>query len=161
MSKKYLVAKKHIERKDLFVISSFIEAEETNAGNYIVKDLVYLEFYRGYDINSRVSMAINSLKLRNIYYALKELYKTGKTNYKEFTDSSLSQKNTSESEKKMVTFKLEKEQYYINLNKDGYRVVFDAYSLLSFIDMIELIANTTDEVLYKYQRAFEKSKGKN
>lgn len=47
----------------------------------------------------------------------------------------------------MLSFNLENEQYYINLNKDNYRVVFDTYTLLSFIDMIEVLVNTTDDII--------------
>lgn len=39
-----------LEIRGPFVVSFFVEVKETNAGNYIIKDLIYLEFYRGYNI---------------------------------------------------------------------------------------------------------------
>lgn len=160
--KKIKVANKIFSFQSLFIINTFIEIESSTTSKYpICKDIVFFEFYKGYDrAESKITMSLDSFELRKLSYACKELYKTGKSDYKNFTDPQLSN-NTSSSGKKEITIACKDNVYFLNLtqrnNNDGERkIVFDKYGILSFCDELDLIANETESMLYKCQRMMEK-----
>lgn len=155
---KYKVATKTIDSQNLFVINSYIEVIESNSSKFpICKDLVFLEFYKGFDRKTQISMQYNSFELRRLSYALKELYKLGHSSYKNFTDPSLSS-NSNNSGKKSVSVGKSGDSFFLNLsqsNEATRNVQLDKYSLLSLCDSLNLISEETERTLYKYQRQLE------
>jgi hypothetical protein len=153
-NKKFKIASKQISTANLFIINSFIEVVVPEGSTTsIAKDLVFLEFYQGYNRNTKLSMMMDCFELRRLSYGLKELYKIGKSSYKNFTDPKLSN-NTNSSGRKELSLGLIDNKYFVNLrheNADTYKITLDKYSLLAFCDSIDLIAETTETKLYSYQ----------
>jgi hypothetical protein len=157
---KHKVANKIFSFQSLFIINSYIEIEGSiNSKFPICKDTIFLEFYKGYERNNtKISMTINSFELRMLSYACRELFKTGKTNFINYTDPQLS-KNTSSAGRKELSLGFDSKNYFLNLsqnNSDKRKAIFNKYGILSFADIIENIANETETMLYKCQRQLEK-----
>ncbi len=159
-SNKKLVATRLYERKNLLVINSYITIEVKNE-TPIAKDLVYLEFYTKYHRQTKLPMSMNALELRELYYGCKELYTKKTTTYKNHTNAGLSDKTISDSKGlKTLTLNSIQDNYILNLQEgvDNKRdITFDAYSFLSFIDSIKLIAEETESSLFKVQRQLAKN----
>jgi hypothetical protein len=159
-SNRKLVASRQYEKKNLLVVNSYITIEGKQNG-FIAKELIYLEFYKGYDRNTKVSMSMNSLELRELYYGCKELYSKGSTNYKNHTNAALSDKTKSDL-KGIKTLQLGRFTSTVNsfmLNIQEKRdILFEAYSFLSFMDSIKNIADETEQCLFKIQRQLAKNR---
>lgn len=159
--KKARVLQKVFSTKDLFIINSYIEIDQNTFSGYpVCTDVIFLEFYNGYDRNTQVPMTVNSMELRRLLYACKEMIKSSEDEfepkYENYTDPSLSSKSSNNG-KKRLTVKKSKGTYYINLSYKGviYKTNFDIYGILSFSDTLEEIAKLTDNTLYYYQRKME------
>jgi len=168
MSKKnYKIAQKAYNSKNLFNIVAYIEQTITEEQNRYFKDLIYLEFTpgtsSGYNNNARISIKYSATELRNLSYALKELYKLKTSNYIKFADASLSSE-TSSNDKKKVTLLHDpnKDFYYINVAQGATKIgiEFDKYSILSKSDEMQEIAQLIDSSLYRFQRENEKALSK-
>ncbi|PHR71095.1 MAG: hypothetical protein COA66_10260 [Arcobacter sp.] len=166
--KKYRVAQKGFQSKNLLNISAFITVTKNSSSAYpVCKDLVYLEFYNGirnasgfsYDYNNRISMKMDSYELRRLVHGCKELLRSGKTNYKNYTDPNLTR--TSNGYKKTLTLGVKEDpskgsNYFINMETNAaINISFDVYGFASFCDITNKIAEECESVLYNYQRKME------
>lgn len=91
-------------------------------------------------------------EIRQFMYACKEIYKTGKSDYKNYTDPNLTA--SSIGSKKELTLGFTGGNYFINISSGNlkYSHNFTTYGFLSFIDTLECISNETERILYNYQR---------
>lgn len=165
--KKYKVGQKAFKTQNLFSISAFIETRASNTSKYpFCEDVIFLEFSEGknssnvfvYDTKNKITMMMNSDELRCLMYGCKELLKTGKTDYKNYTDPGLSSSTTNGS-KKVLTLGFSNTTYFINIEMGNrkIRIMFDKYKFSSLCDTLENIANEAETLLFNYQRKLEAS----
>lgn len=159
----FRVAQKAFKAKTMINIESNIEATKNSPElNYysFLEDVIFFKLVPGlhsngrytFDVKNQLVMQMNFDELRQLMYACKELYKNGKSNYKNYTDPSLT--STAIGNKKELSLGAGEGTYFINMNsgniKHSYN--FNTYAFLSFIDTLEAIANETEKTLYMYQR---------
>lgn len=151
--KKYRVAHKSYTGKHLFAISAWIE-EELLEKHRVYSDVVFFEFTELYDAKSKSVLALTSGDMRSMVYGVRELLKTGKTQYEKYTDPNLTGAN---GKKKQISFgKTENPiNYFINFTSGNTKISFsfDTYAFAGFADSLSLIAEETEKALYYYQRS--------
>ena len=125
-------------KKNLLIINAHIEDKNNN-----IKERVYFEFYQNYDRSKAIKMVLNITDLRAFVYALKETAKTGKSEWKKYTESN--------GVKKQITLNSQ----YINAT-DGRLKIGIAFSgiheVLAIADDFAGIANEVEKELFNYQR---------
>lgn len=162
---KYLfrVAQKAFKGKNMLNIESNIEAiknsPEINYYTYL-SDVIFFKIASGvtshgkytYDVNNQVVMQMDFDEVRQLMYGCKELYKTGKTDYKNYTDPNLT--SSSSGNRKELTLGLSNGIFFVNISSGNqkYSQNFTSYGFLSFIDTLESISDETERILYNYQR---------
>ena len=163
---KYLfrVAQKAFKAKNMLNIESNIEATKNEpTSNYysFLTDVIFLKIATGvnpsgnrytYDTKNQVIMQMDFDEIRQFMYGCKELYKTGKTNYKNYTDPNLT--SSSVGNKKELTMAMSNGVFFVNIASGtlNHSFNFNAYGFLSFIDTLECISDETERILYNYQR---------
>lgn len=162
---KYLfrVAQKAFKGKNMLNIESNIEAiknsPEINYYNYLA-DVIFFKIALGthsngkytYDVNNQIVMQMDFDEIRQFMYACKEIYKTGKSDYRNYTDPNLT--SSSSGSKKELTLGFTGGNYFVNISSGNtkYSHNFTTYGFLSFIDTLECISDETERILYNYQR---------
>ena len=162
---KYLfrVAQKAFKAKNMLNIESNIEATKNEPTiNYysFLTDVIFLKIANGvnsnnkftYDVRNQVVMQMDFDELRQFMYACKEIYKTGKSDYRNYTDPNLT--SSSIGNKKELTLGFTGGNYFVNIasGKSKYQHNFTSYGFLSFIDTLQCISDETERILYNYQR---------
>ena len=162
---KYLfrVAQKAFKAKNMLNIESNIEATKNEPTiNYysFLTDVIFLKIANGvnsnnkftYDVRNQVVMQMDFDEIRQFMYGCKEIYKTGKTDYKNFTDPNLT--SSSSGNKKELTLGELNGNFFVNISSGNtkYSYNFTSYGFLSFIDTLECISDETERILYNYQR---------
>jgi len=131
------VCQRIYNKKNLLIINAHIEEKEN------IKERIFFEFYQNYDRSKAVKMVLNITDLRAFVYALKEVAKTGKTEWKKYTESN--------GIKKQISLNFQ----YINAT-DGKLNIGIAFSniheILAVADDFTSIANETEKALFNYQR---------
>lgn len=152
--KRFRVAHKSYTGKNLFVISSWIE-EELIGTHRAYSDVVFFEFTELYEAKSKSVLALSSSDMRSMVYGVRELLKTGKTQYEKYTDPNLA--GTSGNKKKITFGKTEGaiNYFFINFTSGAMKIgfSFDTYGFAGFADSLSLIAEETEKALYYYQRS--------
>lgn len=154
---KIKVAQKGFGEKHFLEISSYVEF--TPEENYTrASDLIFLEISPNFDRKKKVVMRIDTMDLRALSYAIKECIKNGSSPYKKFTDPKLSGGNGN---KKELSVAKDDKNGYINIKEGSNSIGFamDFYSYISFADIIVLMAETTERMVYQYQRASTNPQG--
>ena len=132
------VCQRIYNKKNLLIINAHIEEKENN-----IKERIYFEFYQDYDRSKAIKMVLGITDLRAFVYALKEVVKTGKTQWKKYTES------------KGVKKQISINNQYINAT-DGSLNIGIAFSsiheILAVADDFTSIANETEKALFNYQR---------
>lgn len=159
----FRVAQKAFKAKNMLNIESNIEATKKNPNlNYysFLEDVIFLKLAQGIESNGRFTydtdkqeiLQMNSSDLRSIMYACKELYKTGVTSFKKFSEPGL--RYNTHSSKKILSLAFQTDTYFINIENGNIQssFTFDKYKFLSFIDSLAIICDETERVLYNYQR---------
>ena len=159
----FRVAQKAFKAKNMLNIESNIEATKNEpTSNYYsyITDVIFLKIALGvnsngkytYDTKNQIVMQMDFDEIRQFMYGCKELYKTGKTNYKNFTDPGLT--STSVGNKKELTLAMSNDSFFINIASGTlkYSYNFTSYGFLSLIDTLECISDETERILYNYQR---------
>jgi hypothetical protein len=137
-----LIARKTYNSKNLFVVSAHIETIK-NA----FADTVYLEFYKEFQQDSKISMKVSSTTLRAIAFAMQNLVEKGSTNFKKI--------NSSQGGTKTLSFNLTQDgNYFINMQSGNEKRYFqtDAYMFEAMAKDIALIADVTQKALYSEQQ---------
>ena len=132
------VCQKSYNRKNLLIINGYIEDKE------VVRERIFFEFYLGYDRKKAIKMALSITDLRAFSYALKEVAKTGKTEWKKFTESNRV--------KKQITLNSQ----YINATDGNLKIgiaFLSIHEILAIADDFTSIANEVEKELYQYQRS--------
>jgi hypothetical protein len=159
----FRVAQKAFKAKNMLNIESNVEATKNGPElNYysFLEDVIFFKLVPGiqgngrytYDTKNQLVMQMNFDELRQLMYACKELYKTGKSNFKNYTDPVLT--STATGNKKELSLGIGEGTYFINMSSGNIKLSFNfnTYSFLSFIDTLESIADETERILYTYQR---------
>lgn len=159
----FRVAQKAFKAKIMLNIEANIEATKNSPDlNYysFLEDVIFFKLAPGtqgngrytYDTKNQLVMQMNFDDLRQLMYACKELYKTGKSNYKNYTDPGLT--STAVGNKKELSLGIGEGTYFINMSSGNIKLSFNfnTYAFLSFIDTLESIADETERILYTYQR---------
>jgi hypothetical protein len=160
---KHLIASKRFPMKNLLVINSYITIEAIEKSS-VCSELIYLEFYKGYNRETKLPMTMDVMELRGLYYACKELYAKGETGYKNYTNPNLSSStNNNQGLKKLTIGQIEQsyeKSYILNLeiSNDKREITFDKYSFLAFMDSLKVIADETETNFFKAQRQVAKKK---
>ena len=132
------VCQRSYNRKNLLIINAYIEDKEA------VRERIFFEFYLGYDRNKAIKMALSITDLRAFSYALKEVAKAGKTEWKKFTESNRV--------KKQITLN----NQYINATDGNLKIgiaFLSIHEILAIADDFASIANEIEKKLYQYQRS--------
>ena len=160
----FRVAQKAFKAKNMLNIESNIEATKNEpTSNYysFLTDVIFLKIATGvnpsgnrytYDTKNQVIMQMDFDEIRQFMYGCKEIYKTGKTDYKNFTDPNLT--SSSSGNKKELTLGELNGNFFVNISSGNtkYSYNFTSYGFLSFIDTLECISDETERILYNYQR---------
>ena len=132
------VCQRVYNKKNLLIINAHIEDKDNN-----IKERVYFEFYQDYDRSKAIKMVLGITDLRAFFYALKEVAKTGKSDWKKYTESN--------GIKKQISLN----NQYINAT-DGKLKIGIAFSgvheILAIADDFSSIANEVEKKLFEYQR---------
>jgi hypothetical protein len=139
MQKKYLLTRQY-NKKNLLVINSIIEIKES-----IIRERIFFEFYKDYNRNetNTIKMALSITDVRALTYAITEVAKTGKTQWKKITEINHI--------KKFMT--LTKEYLNASSNSLNIGIKFEnIYELMAFKDDLKAIAEETEKMLFKIQR---------
>ena len=153
------VANRGYSAHSLFYVSANI-----GFTNYI-KEVVFVEIRNGvrngdlfqYSKDDNIKMKFDSIELRALAYAMKEIlkHKSNELGYSKFT-------KTGNMRKKLVLGYTpakkasEQDTFYININ--DYSVAIPKYDFAALADSLMLIANETETIFYKYQRAKERQR---
>jgi hypothetical protein len=159
----FRVAQKAFKAKNMINVESNIEATKNNPEhNYysFLEDVIFFKIAPGtkstekytYNTKNQIVMQMNFDDLRQLMYGCKELYKTGKTDYKNYTDPNLT--STSTGNRKELSLGRLEGAYFVNITsgETKYSFNFNTYSFLSFIDSLKIISDETERILYTYQR---------
>ena len=131
------VCQRSYNRKNLLVINAYIEEKET------IRERIFFEFYQGYDRAKAVKMALSITDLRSFSYALKDVAKNGKTEWKKFTENN--------GVKKQITVN----NQYINATDGNLKIgiaFLSRHELLAIADDFMYFSNEVEKKLYEYQR---------
>ena len=136
------VCQRLYNKKNLLIINAHIENKDNN-----IKDRVYFEFYQDYDRSKAIKMVLGITDLKAFSYALKEVAKTGKSDWKKYTESN--------GIKKQISLN----NQYINAT-DGKLKIGIAFSgvheILAIADDFNSIANELEKELFNYQRRYQR-----
>ena len=153
----FRVAQKAFKAKNMLNIESNIEATKNEpTSNYysFLTDVIFLKITQKdtFKTKNQIVMQMDFDEIRQFMYGCKELYKTGKTNYKNYTDPNLT--SSSVGNKKELTVAMSNGVFFVNISSGTiiYSFNFTAYGFLSFIDTLECISDETERILYNYQR---------
>lgn len=157
---KIFIASKGYAAQSLINITAMVE------WGTFPKDLVFVNFRPGittgkhtkYDEEKEISMLFDSIELRSLSYAMKEILKVKEDcGYKKFTSS--------QGENKMLSLGFDKdnttEHYYINFyvnKKQEGKVIFSKWEFASYSDAIVLIADELDKSINRYNMELDKRK---
>jgi hypothetical protein len=144
------IASKSFSSKHYLEISCF--AESVDMGTYArIDEAIFFEISQEYDRNRRISMQLKSIDLRSMSYALKEIIKTGSTQWIKYTDPSTAKAQGS---KKSISLKADGKTIYLNVSSANMLISFgmDYYYTASFADCIALLAQELECEIYKIQR---------
>lgn len=167
--KRYKIGQKGFTNNYLLNFNAVLETKDETPN--VFYDVIYVEFsnplknernqHIGYDTKNKIDIKFNTYELRIFKYALKS-FLTNKTSiYKKHNNPTLSD---SKDNVKEITLGFKNEKYFINAEEYGKTKIgipFDSYELRALIDCIDKLANECDEILYKYQRAIDKSINQN
>ncbi|WP_418181267.1 hypothetical protein ACNSOL_12225 (plasmid) [Aliarcobacter lanthieri] len=170
-TKKIFINEEIFGQKNLLTITGKIEISISRASNYIVSELIFISFTNVYDTSSTVTMKLKGIDIYNLSSAIGEIIRTGKSEYKKFTDSSKS-KESEANNKKFISLAIDKDgKLNINLVMDEStvpnsfkiisRVQFEKYESEGIIKTLESFMNEYKKYYYKCQRAYEKQNIKN
>lgn len=162
-SKKIFINEEKIGQQNLLTITGKIEIEKSKKGNYFIKELIYVSFHYSYNSNEAETMQFKGVDMFNLIAALEEIYITGSSEFKKFTDSNKS-KNSDENKKKFISLNQENDMIYINLNlsnsnekfKPLMNISFKKYEVKGVIKTLECFMNEYKQAFYKAQRSYEK-----
>lgn len=138
---------------NLLVINSLIIEDKAN-DKVFFREKIYFEFTPGakgtknkYDRTNKESITLDCFELRQLLYALTEIYKNGKTNFKKNSEFNKQQKILTVSRDKTNNF-------FINLQVDSKPLYFrfDPYEFLAFSGILKDLMILTEKHLYSYQR---------
>lgn len=168
--KNHFIARKEIQLINLFAITSNIEVKPSSQSPYpVCKDVIYFEFFEKYDYNSKIPLMMNAFELRKLIYACKELFKTGESDYKKYSDPGLAN-NYDEKGKKSLSLSSSCSEkngytYFLNLSQadENRKFIMNKYELLAFCDTLKKTAEDLESTLHHYQRTYQKAvkKGNN
>lgn len=160
------IAQKAIKMQNMMTINACLETKDTK----YYEDVIFVDFSRGkvtpsgantYDTENTLSFKFSSLALRELGYGIKELLATKKTLYKKISEPRLS---GSEGDKKTISLGTNEKdgliKYFINAKQDNKRNIalsFFNYELYALIDVLNNIADLTDNKLYEIQRQVDKN----
>lgn len=158
--RKELIACKQFERKNLFIINCYYELYIQNE-LLATKEVIFLEFYKGYNRNTKIAATFDNIALRGLLHACRELFTKKASKYKDFKDASLSNNSTSQEKKRILLSSLN-EQYIIKIEaaNDERTISFDMYSFLAFIDTLKILTDEIDACIFKVQRKIYKLNNK-
>lgn len=143
---KTLICFKEWKNKDLFKINVY--KEFVNNSN-VFTDVVFIEIHQKF--TNKVSMKLTLNELRDLKNACKELYNTGASEYKKFTNSRKSTHTQKERTNSLsIAKQKDKENYYINYS-DGINSIpfgFNKIQFLSFIESLNLFCKFAEEQFY-------------
>ena len=131
------VCQRSYNRKNLLVVNAYIEEKET------IRERIFFEFYQGYDRSKAIKMALSITDLRAFSYALKEVAKNGRTDWKKFTES--------KGIRKTITLN----NQYINATDGVLKIgiaFMSLHEILAIADDFSSIANEVEKELFNYQR---------
>lgn len=149
-SKKIKVAQKSFNGLHFLTISCYIEERIFGKETYF-GDTIFIEMTPNYVAVEKEVMLLNTMDLRSMSYAIKEIFKKGESKYKKYTDP---QKTGVNKAKKELSFGKKEDSYYLNMasGKKTIAFSFDAYGFASFADVLRLLAEETEKALYSHQR---------
>lgn len=165
---KIFINEEFIGQKNLLTITGKVSVNISNNSNFYVKELIFLTFSNAYNNINSHTMQLKSFDIYNLIHELSVLYKTKKSDYIKFTDSSKSN-NTEGDEKKFLSLRFEpnNKKYFINLNinmnkvfKPVAEINFEEYEVNGVIKILEAFISEYKTSYYKLQRAYEKINNK-
>ena len=130
-----LILNKIFNKQKLFIINAHIEKE-----NGFFKERVYFEFYDDYKRTKSIKMVLNTLDLRALYYAIREVLKKGSTEYKKVTGGN-------SGDKKILTIA----PNYLNAHFNSFKIgiKFETYEMIALGDFFKFLADEVDRELIK------------
>lgn len=167
-NKHVFICEETIGQLNFITLTGKVEITTTQKGNFLVKELIYFSMTEKFDTSNTVTMYFKTSDLLNLMYALDEVYRTGNSDFKKFTDSSKSN-NTNTNNTKFVNVRVDdKGKFYINLNivdnnkpKEFKKVSFERYEIRAAIKTIDMFCKEYKENLYKAQRHYTKLNDEN
>lgn len=161
-TKKIFINEEVIGQLNYITITGKLEVSITAQDNYFVKELIFLSFTEQFKTADTITMQIRVFDVFNLMSALEEVYRTGVSNWKKFTDSNKS-KNSTNLKVKFLNIKESEGKVYLNMNikdesseKALMKVYFEKYEIKSIIKTLDIFAKEVKEKLYKAQRAYYK-----